>query len=110
SVYAMNKYAQERLCLIVGRAYKIPTVALRLFNVYGPYQALSNPYTGVLAIFAARVLNGRAPMVFEDGQQRRDFVHVRDVADAFVLALQSPTAAGTVFNIGSGDSRSILSV
>src|SRR5947209_8905217 len=71
SVYALNKYAQERLCLMVGKSYGIPTAALRFFNVYGPRQALSNPYTGVLAIFAARLLNGRSPMVFEDGQQRR---------------------------------------
>jgi dTDP-L-rhamnose 4-epimerase len=109
SVYALNKYAQERLCLMIGRAYGIPTVALRFFNVYGPRQALSNPYTGVLAIFAARLLNGRPPMVFEDGLQRRDFVHVSDFAGACRLALQSD-CDGEVFNIGSGESRSILSV
>jgi dTDP-L-rhamnose 4-epimerase len=109
SVYALNKYAQERLCLMIGKAYGIPTTALRFFNVYGPRQALSNPYTGVLAIFAARLLNGRSPMVFEDGLQRRDFVHVHDVANACRLALESPYE-GEVFNIGSGKSRSILSV
>ncbi|HKH01358.1 MAG TPA: NAD-dependent epimerase/dehydratase family protein, partial [Bradyrhizobium sp.] len=109
SVYALNKYAQERLCLMVGKSYAIPTVALRFFNVYGPRQALSNPYTGVLAIFAARLLNGRTPMVFEDGQQRRDFVHVLDVANACRLALES-RHEGEVFNVGSGQSRSILSV
>jgi dTDP-L-rhamnose 4-epimerase len=109
SVYALNKYAQERLCLMVGRAYGISTAALRFFNVYGPRQALSNPYTGVLAIFAARLLNGRSPMVFEDGQQRRDFVHVYDVANACRLALESQHG-GEVFNIGSGQSRSIESV
>jgi dTDP-L-rhamnose 4-epimerase len=109
SVYALNKYAQERLCLMVGKAYGIPTAALRFFNVYGPRQALSNPYTGVLAIFAARLLNGRSPMVFEDGLQRRDFVHVQDVAHACRLALESP-CEGEVFNIGSGQSRSIVSV
>jgi dTDP-L-rhamnose 4-epimerase len=110
SVYALNKYAQERLCLIVGKAYGIPTVALRFFNVYGPRQALSNPYTGVLAIFAARLLNGRPPLVFEDGQQRRDFVHVRDVARACLLALSAGRGNGGVFNIGSGESRSIVSI
>src|SRR6185369_3488516 len=104
SVYALSKYDQERMCLIAGRAYGIPTVALRFFNVYGPRQALSNPYTGVLAIFAARLLNGRSPMVFEDGLQRRDFVHVRDVANACRLALES-SHDGEVFNIGSGQSR-----
>ncbi|HEY7298792.1 MAG TPA: NAD-dependent epimerase/dehydratase family protein [Xanthobacteraceae bacterium] len=109
SVYALNKYNQERLCLLVGRAYRIPTVALRLFNVYGPRQSLSNPYTGVLAIFASRLLNKRPPLVFEDGNQRRDFVHVYDVARACVLALTAKTA-GHVFNIGSGESRTILSV
>jgi dTDP-L-rhamnose 4-epimerase len=109
SVYALNKYAQERLCLMVGKSYAIPAVALRFFNVYGPRQALSNPYTGVLAIFAARILNGRSPMVFEDGQQRRDFVHVLDVANACRLALESKQD-GEVFNVGSGRSRSILSV
>jgi dTDP-L-rhamnose 4-epimerase len=110
SVYALNKFCQERLCLIAGRAYGIPTVALRFFNVYGLRQALSNPYTGVLAIFAARLLNGRPPLLFEDGKQRRDFVHVHDVAAACMLALKSDAAAGEVFNVGSGESRSILSV
>src|SRR3954452_20616826 len=109
SVYALNKYAQERLCLMVGKAYGISTAALRFFNVYGPRQALSNPYTGVLAIFAARLLNGRSPMVFEDGQQRRDFVHVHDVAQACRLALESKID-GEVLNVGSGQSRSILSI
>ena len=109
SVYALNKYAQERLCLMVGKSYGIPAAALRFFNVYGPRQALSNPYTGVLAIFAARLLNGRSPMVFEDGRQRRDFVHVLDVANACQLALESK-CDGEVFNIGSGQSWSILSV
>ena len=109
SIYALNKYAQERMCLIIGKAYNIPTVALRYFNVFGPRQALSNPYTGVLAIFAARLLNNRPPLVFEDGLQRRDFVHVRDVARACRLALETEHA-GEVFNVGSGQSRSILSV
>ena len=98
------------MCLIVGKAYNIPTVALRFFNVYGPRQALSNPYTGVLAIFASRLLNGRQPLVFEDGQQRRDFVHVRDVAEACLLALQTKAAIGGAYNIASGESRTIFSV
>jgi dTDP-L-rhamnose 4-epimerase len=110
SVYALNKYNQERLCLIVGQAYTIPTVALRFFNVYGPRQALSNPYTGVLAIFAARLLHRRPPFVFEDGHQRRDFVHVSDIARACLLGLTTPQAAGQVFNIASGQSRTILSI
>jgi dTDP-L-rhamnose 4-epimerase len=102
SVYALSKYDQERLCLMVGRAYEIPTVALRFFNVYGPHQALSNPYSGVLAIFAARLLNERPPLIFEDGKQRRDFVNAGDVAEACRLALEVEAAVGGAFNIGSG--------
>jgi dTDP-L-rhamnose 4-epimerase len=85
----------------------VPAVALRFFNVYGPHQALSNPYTGVLAIFAARLLNGRRPLVFEDGEQRRDFVNVHDVARACVLALESDGADGAAVNVGSGRSVSV---
>jgi dTDP-L-rhamnose 4-epimerase len=107
SVYALSKYDQERMCLMVGAAYGISTVALRFFNVYGPRQALSNPYTGVLAIFAARLLNGNRPLIFEDGRQRRDFVSVHDVAEACRLALEVPQAAGRVFNVGSGRDISI---
>jgi dTDP-L-rhamnose 4-epimerase len=110
SVYALTKFTQERLCLLVGEAYGIPTTALRFFNVFGTRQALSNPYTGVLAVFAARLLNGRPPLIFEDGCQRRDFVHVRDVARACMAALERPEAAGEVLNIGSGTSRTVLEV
>lgn len=110
SVYALSKYDQERLCLIFGKAYGIPTVALRFFNVYGPRQALSNPYTGVLAIFASRLLNGNAPLIFEDGLQQRDFVSVHDVARACRLALTVAEAAGGVFNIGSGRSVTVREV
>lgn len=110
SVYALNKYVQERLCLIVGEAYGIPTAALRFFNAFGTRQALSNPYTGVLAIFAARLLNGRAPMIFEDGRQRRDFVHVDDVVRACRLALTHDRAPGRAFNVASGVSRSVQEV
>jgi dTDP-L-rhamnose 4-epimerase len=110
SIYALNKYNQERMGLIFGRAYNRDVVALRFFNVYGPHQALSNPYTGVLAIFGSRLLNNRPPMVYEDGLQRRDFVHVRDVARACRLALETPAAAGQVINIGSGQSRTVIDV
>lgn len=102
SIYALSKFDQERMCLIVGRAYQMDTVALRFFNVYGTRQALSNPYTGVMAIFASRLLNGNPPMIFEDGLQQRDFVSVHDVARACRLALETPDAAGRVFNVGSG--------
>jgi dTDP-L-rhamnose 4-epimerase len=102
SIYALGKYDQERMCLITGRAYGIPTVALRFFNVFGTRQALSNPYTGVLAIFASRLLNNNPPLIYEDGLQQRDFVSVYDVAQACRLALEVPEAAGKVFNVGSG--------
>ncbi len=110
SVYALSKFDQERLCLITGRAYGIPTVALRFFNVFGTRQALSNPYTGVLAIFASRLLNGNAPLIFEDGLQRRDFVSVYDIVRACGLALDAPLAAGKAINVGSGRSISVLEV
>jgi dTDP-L-rhamnose 4-epimerase len=110
SVYALTKHDQERLCLLLGDAYRIETVALRFFNVYGPRQALSNPYTGVLAIFASRLLNRRSPIVYEDGLQRRDFVSVYDVARAIRLALETKAAAGQVFNVGSGQSSSIIDI
>ena len=110
SIYALNKYEQERACLIVGPAYGVPTVALRLFNTYGPRQALSNPYTGVLAIFAARLLNDRAPRIFEDGLQRRDFVWVGDVARAFALALERDGADGEAVNAGSGVSVDVREI
>lgn len=107
SVYAINKFVQERLTLTLTAQYGMESAALRLWNIYGPGQALSNPYTGVLAIFASRIANGQPPMVFEDGRQRRDFVHVSDVARAFVLALEKPEANGEVFNIGSGEDRTV---
>src|SRR3954453_5698936 len=110
SVYALSKYDQEQMCLIVGRAYGIPTVALRFFNAYGPYQSLSNPYTGVLAIFAARLMNGKRPIIFEDGNQIRDFVSVYDVALACRLALEVEAAQDTVFNVGSGESVTVRDV
>ncbi|NAZ37027.1 NAD(P)-dependent oxidoreductase [Rubellimicrobium sp. CFH 75288] len=110
SIYALTKYAQEREVMIFGEAYETETVALRLFNVFGAGQALSNPYTGVLANFASRLASGSPPTIFEDGEQKRDFVHVRDVARAFRLAYEQADAAGGVFNIGSGRSYSIAEV
>jgi dTDP-L-rhamnose 4-epimerase len=102
SHYALGKYEQERMCLLHGSAFGLPTVALRFFNVYGPHQALSNPYTGVLAIFANRLLHGRPPMIFEDGAQRRDFVNVTDVARCCRLAVERTGADGRAVNVGSG--------
>ncbi|WP_108396151.1 NAD-dependent epimerase/dehydratase family protein [Devosia submarina] len=110
SIYALTKYVQERAVLIFGEAYGVDAVALRLFNVFGPGQALSNPYTGVLANFASRLINGQPPMIFEDGRQKRDFVHVRDVARAFRLALEQRSAAGHVINVGSGNAYAIADI
>ncbi len=110
SIYALSKFDQERMSLLIGAAYRIPTVALRFFNVYGTRQALSNPYTGVLAIFASRYLNRRAPVIFEDGLQRRDFVSVYDVVRACRLALTAAHAAGGAYNVGSGEHLTIREV
>jgi dTDP-L-rhamnose 4-epimerase len=98
------------MCLLIGRAYSIPTVALRFFNVFGTRQALSNPYTGVLAIFASRLLNDRPPLIFEDGLQQRDFVSVHDIAQACCLALERDEAAGHAINVGSGRAYTIRDV
>lgn len=110
SVYAITKQDQEQFCLVVGRAYDMPTVALRYFNVYGPRQALSNPYTGVCAIFSARLLNDQPPMIFEDGEQTRDFVHVSDIVQANLLALENDGANGQVINVGTGVPTSVREV
>jgi dTDP-L-rhamnose 4-epimerase len=110
SVYALSKFDQERLCLTIGRACGVPTVALRFFNVFGTRQGLSNPYTGVLAAFASRLMTGHAPLLFEDGLQRRDFVSVYDVVQACRLALDSPAAPGHAVNVGSGATYTIRDV
>jgi dTDP-L-rhamnose 4-epimerase len=102
SVYGITKRDQEELVLVLGRAYGLPTVALRYLNVYGPRQALGNPYTGVAAIFAARLLNGRPPLVFEDGHQIRDLVHVSDVVAGTLAAMDAPGAPGHAINIATG--------
>jgi len=107
SIYAVNKRDQEEMCLAFGRAYEIPTLAFRMFNVYGARQALSNPYTGVVAIFCGRMLQNQQPLVFEDGNQRRDFVHVEDVARAYAMALENEDALGVAMNLGSGRSVSV---
>ncbi|HUP32021.1 MAG TPA: NAD-dependent epimerase/dehydratase family protein [Gaiellaceae bacterium] len=110
SVYAVGKRDHEELFLACGRAYGIPATALRFFNVYGPRQALSNPYTGVAAIFASRLLNARPPVVFEDGLQSRDFVHVSEVARAVAAALDTSRADGLALNIGTGRPTTVLDV
>lgn len=110
SIYAVTKRDHEEMFLSIGRAYKLPTVALRYFNAYGPRQALSNPYTGVCAIFSSRLLNGESPVIFEDGLQSRDFIHVKDIARANILAMEKKEADYQVFNVGSGAPKSIREI
>jgi dTDP-L-rhamnose 4-epimerase len=109
-VYAITKRDHEELCQVVGAAYGVPTVALRFFNIYGSGQALSNPYTGVAAIFSSRLLNSHAPLVFEDGLQSRDFIHVSDIVRAIVLALESKDAVGHAVNVGTGRAVTVRQV
>lgn len=108
SIYATTKRSQEEMCLEVGRAFKIPVVALRYFNVYGPRQSLSNPYTGVTAIFLVRVKNNRPPLIFEDGSQSRDFIYVSDIVEANILAMEREEGNYDVFNVGTGKPHTIL--
>lgn len=110
SIYALSKRDQEEMTLLFGRTYCLPVVALRFFNIYGSRQALSNPYTGVAAIFASRLLNGKAPLVFEDGMQMRDFVSVTDAVQALLLAMEHSRGDGHALNVGSGEPVSIREV
>ena len=110
SIYALTKADQEKMVLMMGAAYGIPSVALRFFNIYGPRQALSNPYTGVAAIFSSRLLNGQPPLVFEDGEQKRDFVSVHDIVQALLLSAEEEAAVGKAFNVGSGRAVTVLEV
>lgn len=110
SIYATTKRTQEELCLIAGRAYEIPTVALRFFNTYGSRQALSNPYTGVLAIFCGRLLNRKSPIIYEDAQQIRDFIHIEDLVQAALLVMDHADAKDSTFNVGTGQPISIYEV
>ncbi|MEJ2745163.1 MAG: SDR family NAD(P)-dependent oxidoreductase [bacterium] len=110
SIYAITKMVQEEMCLNIGRTYNIPTVALRYFNVYGPRQSLSNPYTGVAAIFLSRIKNDNPPLVFEDGLQARDFISVHDIVEANVLAMTKPEADYQFFNVASGKVTTVLEI
>jgi dTDP-L-rhamnose 4-epimerase len=110
SIYALTKADQEKMVLMIGGAYGIPSVALRFFNIYGPRQALSNPYTGVAAIFSSRLLNGQAPLIYEDGEQRRDFVSVRDIVQALLLSADEDAAVGKALNVGSGRAVTVREV
>ena len=108
SLYAITKRAQEELALTVGRSYGIPVTVLRYFNVIGPRQAISNPYTGVAKNFALQISAGESPVIYEDGLQTRDFIHVSDVNQANLLALDNPQADGQIFNVGTGHPSAIL--
>ncbi len=110
SIYAISKEDQEEMSLVVGRAYEIPTIALRYFNVYGPRQSLSNPYTGVAAIFSSNIKNNNPPKIFEDGLQSRDFIHVNDIVQANILVMESKKADYNTYNVGSGKRVTILDV
>lgn len=110
NIYSMTKYHQEEMVLLIGKTYGIPAVAPRFFNVYGPRQSLSNPYAGVAAIWLSRLLNGKQPVVFEDGGQLRDFVSIHDVVDCLVLMLETPGADYLPVNIGSGETVTILEI
>jgi dTDP-L-rhamnose 4-epimerase len=110
NIYSMTKYHQEEMVLLIGKTYGIPAVAPRFFNVYGPRQSLSNPYAGVAAIWLSRLLNGKQPVVFEDGGQLRDFVSIHDVVDCLVLMLEQPGADYLPVNVGSGETVTILDI
>jgi len=110
SIYATTKRTQEEMCLQFGLAYKIPTVSLRYFNIYGPRQSLNNPYTGVMAIFLSRLKNNNTPLVFEDGRQSRDFIHVSDIVEANMLAMKKMEGVFDFFNVGTGEANSVLDV
>lgn len=110
SIYAINKRDHEEMCLVIGAAYGVPATAVRFFNVYGQGQALSNPYTGVAAIFSSRLMNGKSPIIFEDGEQSRDFIHVSDIVRGILLALETDAAAGHAVNLGTGRQTTIAQV
>jgi dTDP-L-rhamnose 4-epimerase len=108
SVYAISKRDQEELSICIGEAYGIPTTAFRFFNVYGSGQSLTNPYTGIITIFASKIKNGEPPLIYEDGLESRDFVHVDDIVQALTLAINCEKAYYKVVNVGSGEALTVL--
>jgi dTDP-L-rhamnose 4-epimerase len=110
SIYALSKREQEEMSILIGKTYNIPVVSLRFFNVYGPRQSLSNPYTGVCAIFLSRIKNEKSPVIFEDGLQTRDFIWVGDVVKACILSMEKENANYEIFNVGSGKPTSIFEI
>jgi dTDP-L-rhamnose 4-epimerase len=110
TVYGLTKVDQEKLVLLWGKQVGIPTVALRYSCTYGPRQSIFNPYTGVIAIFCTRLLNNLPPVLFEDGEQTRDFSFVEDIARANLLAAESDQLDGLPVNVGSGAGVSIRKI
>jgi dTDP-L-rhamnose 4-epimerase len=110
SVYGLTKLGQEQMCMLMGKQMDIPTVALRFQNVYGPGQSLSNPYTGLLAVFSNRIRNGNAVEIYEDGNETRDFVYIKDVIHSIILSLERKEADHQIFNVGSGVATPIAKV
>ncbi|MHA1727435.1 MAG: GDP-mannose 4,6-dehydratase [Promethearchaeota archaeon] len=110
SIYALTKKEQEKECLLIGKTYGINTTALRFFNAYGSRQSLSNPYTGVCAIFSSNLLCGNSPTIYEDGNQSRDFIHVKDICQSLLLSMEKPEAQGEIFNVGSGQKVTVLQI
>ena len=110
SIYAINKRDQEEMCIAIGKAYSIPVTAFRMFNVYGTRQSLSNPYTGVVAIFASKLLKNQRPVIFEDGNQIRDFIHIKDVTKAYVKALEINSHSWDIYNLGSGETTTVKDI
>ena len=110
SIYAVTKYNQEQVAMLMGKVLNIPVISLRYQNVYGPGQSLSNPYTGILSVFSTRLLNNNNIEIYEDGNQSRDFVYIDDVVDATTLALEKNDKLSHALNVGSGEPISVLSV
>jgi dTDP-L-rhamnose 4-epimerase len=110
SIYGITKYNQEQMVLLACKSVGVDAVALRYQNVYGPGQSLSNPYTGILSIFSTRILNNNAINIFEDGLESRDFVFIDDVVNGTMLAMFEKEAKNTSYNIGSGQSTSVVQV
>lgn len=110
SMYAIGKMVQEEMVLNFGKTYELPTVALRYFNVYGPRQSLSNPYTGVAAIFMSRIKNHKSPVIYEDGLQTRDFISVHDIVEANMLAMEKKEANDEAFNVGTGQGLPVIEI
>ncbi|MED3778590.1 NAD-dependent epimerase/dehydratase family protein [Geobacillus stearothermophilus] len=110
SIYGITKQVQEQMCMVMGKSLRIPTVAFRYQNVYGPGQSLSNPYTGILSIFSTRIKNGSDVIIFEDGKESRDFVYIDDVVNATILGIEKDEANYEVFNVGFGQKVDVLTV